>query len=79
MHYLKIGFHFPYGEYLSLECLSKSIAFCADIGCACVDLDFGRPCNPPLSVTVINGFLLTPEVCLCEFARVDGLPVFPFR
>ena len=30
------------------------------------------------SVSVINGFLLTPEVCLCEFARVDGLPVFPF-
>ena len=31
------------------------------------------------SVAVINGFLLAPEVCLCEFARVDGLPVFPFR
>ena len=31
------------------------------------------------SVAVINGFLLAPEVCLCEFARVDGPPVFPFR
>ena len=30
-------------------------------------------------VAVINGFLLAPEVCLCEFAGVDGLPVFPFR
>ena len=31
------------------------------------------------SVAVINGFLLAPDICLCEFARVDGPPVFPFR
>ena len=31
------------------------------------------------SVAVTNGFLLAPEVCLCEFARVNGLPVFQFR
>ena len=31
------------------------------------------------SVAVINGFLLAPEICLCDIARVDGPPVFPFR
>ena len=42
MHYMKNGFHFPYSEYFSRGYSSKFVAFCVDIGCACVDLDFCR-------------------------------------